>query len=120
MTLQDRIKDKLLGINPVPLENLCDLPSSLGYDRVAGTIRALHAVAGELHEQVGGWVRCEDELPNPFLPNDPDGTRVVIGFDPNRDVSIIKQDILNATYFRANWRERGYTHWMYAPADPVA
>jgi hypothetical protein len=52
MALYDRIKTKLLGQNPVPLENLCDLPVSLGYDKVAGTIRALHGVADDLDQRV--------------------------------------------------------------------
>lgn len=52
MNLQDRIKAKLLGQNPVPLENLCDLPVSMGYTQVAGTVRALHAVAEDLTTQV--------------------------------------------------------------------
>ena len=52
MELRERIKAKMLGGNPVPLENLCDLPSSLGYDRVAGTIRAMHGVADDLNNRV--------------------------------------------------------------------
>ena len=52
MDLRERVKAKMLGQNPVPLENLCDLPVSLGYDKVAGTIRALHGVAEDLIERV--------------------------------------------------------------------
>lgn len=52
MDLKARIQAKMLGTKPVPLENLCDLPNSLGYDRVAGTIRGLHGVADDLNVRV--------------------------------------------------------------------